>query len=162
MSKIVESVFLGHEWPKRCPIHRVLVASALSPFLSLFAVSLLWPHMIAVASVRQAHAAPIRSLLNQVAYSFVFAAPGYVSFLILGIPTLLLLYRSRQSNVIWFILAGCGYALVAGLICIKIADANSLTSLTYIDAALLLMLLGAIAGLITWSIMFLPFRRVRE
>jgi len=96
-------------WPAKFPIRRVLIALLVIPLISNLGLALLnmiWSLTHAPVGQQPEAAA------NAIALAILFSWPGYLTFLVIGLPTLYALYRVGWSGFTIFAVIGAAYTFL--------------------------------------------------
>ena len=106
------------EWPGQFPGYRVLIAFLVIPIFSMLAF-LMDNQIWLLTHPSRGMEKPALWDWSWIGFAVVFSWPGYLVFLVLGIPTLYVLYRRKETAFALFALIGMVYAflpaVVAGL-----------------------------------------------
>jgi hypothetical protein len=96
-------------WPAKFPIRRVLIAFLVIPGFSNLALAVLnviWSLTHAPAGQQP------EAVADAVALAILFSWPGYLTFLVIGLPTLYALYRVGWSGFTIFAVIGAVYTFL--------------------------------------------------
>lgn len=94
----------------------------------------------------------LHDLLLLPAVSVIFAWPGYVIFLVLGVPTLYFLFRYKRADLVIFLLVGAFCTPLPFFVLALLPPHRPGQVKNELDAVPLFALLGLFNGFLTWLI----------
>ncbi len=144
-------------WREKFPLGRVFIALFAVPFPAIV-VMLLFGEITGTGAPEERFSLKT-TLLFLPTTAAIFAWPGYVVFLLLGVPTLYLLFRLRRSDVFLFLLFGGIYAPLPWFLAALRGPFSADTYYETLKAEVpIFVLFGIAAGWLT-RIIVIPSRR---